>query len=1016
MTSAIAGQVAVEHHHRYLLAREHCRGRDVLDVAAGEGYGTALLSQVARSAIGVEIDPAAVAAAAREFDRPGLRYLVGDARAIPLADATVDVVVSFETLEHFDGQDRFLDECRRVLRPGGLLIISTPDRDVYSRPGTPPNPFHVRELDRPEFEAMLRARFANIAVAAQRPMIGSAIVGEGRLAPRVFDTLPGDRFAAADVLPDAPYLIAFASDAALPPPAASLLVLRDDLDTDPAARREAEARAAGLDRRLAEAERRAAASDASLAEAEARAAQSELRLIAFESSEVGRALRRLRIVVDRWPRTARLLRRGVMLAWWALRGQLPMRLAAWRRARRLRQDVAGGAFQAVIRDELNLPDPAARRPLPAPGAIRLPAAGEAPLVSILIPTYGQVDYTLRCLASIAAAPPRAGIEVIVAEDASGDPGLARLREVPGIVLRENPENLGFLRSCNAAAEAARGRFLLFLNNDTEVLPGAIDALADLALARPDAGLVGARLVYPDGRLQEAGGIVWQDASAWNYGRFQDPRRPEFNYVREVDYCSGAAILVRRDVFEQLGGFDEAFVPAYYEDTDLAFRIRAVGLRTLYQPAAVVVHHEGVSHGTDTESGIKAHQVANAAVMADRWRGVLQAGHYPNGEQVMRARDRAHGRPVVLVIDDKVLEPDRDAGSRSTFEHVRALLREGWVVKFWPDNGAAPSGYTAALQQMGVEVLHGPWSGRFADWIGVHGGMIDHVLLNRPHLGATYLPLIRAACRARVVFYGHDLHFARLRREAAVTGSALSAASAESMLQVETHLWRSCDTVLYPSEEEAAEVRRLSPRANVRAVTPYCFDAFPRPAAVPAATGGILFVAGFAHPPNVDAAAWLVREILPLVRAELPQARLTLAGSHPTSEVLALRGAGIEVTGAISAEDLAARYAAARLAVVPLRFGAGVKLKVVEALQQGLPLVTTPVGAQGLPDLAQILPVTGDAAAFAAAAVRLLRDDAAWMAQSAAQSAYAESMFSREALRESLLGAFGVVPAKTSLAA
>ena len=159
LTSAIAGQVVVEHYHRYLLARDYCRGRDVLDVAAGEGYGTALLSQVARSATGVEIDPAVVAAAEREFHRPGLRYILGDARAIPLPDAAVDVVVSFETLEHFDGQDRFLDECRRVLRPGGLLIISTPDRDVYSRPGTPADPFHVRELDRPEFEAMLRARF-----------------------------------------------------------------------------------------------------------------------------------------------------------------------------------------------------------------------------------------------------------------------------------------------------------------------------------------------------------------------------------------------------------------------------------------------------------------------------------------------------------------------------------------------------------------------------------------------------------------------------------------------------------------------------------------------------------------------------------------------------------------------------------------------------------------------------------------------------------------------------------------
>lgn len=990
LTSAIAGQVAVEHYHRYLLARDYCRGRDVLDVAAGEGYGTALLSQVARSATGVEIDAATVAAAEREFRRPNLRYLAGDARAIPLPDACVDVVVSFETLEHFDGQDRFLDECRRVMRPGGLLIISTPDRDVYSRPGTPPNPFHVRELDRPEFEAMLRARFRHIALAAQRPLIGSAIFGEGALEPRVFDSLPGDRFAAGGRLLDAPYLIAFASDAALPPPAASLLVLRDDLDTDVAARREAEARAG-------EAERRAG-------EAEARAAKAETELLAFEASEIGRAVRRIQAAGRRWPWAKRQLRRAVLLAWWTATGQLPTRLRAWQAARRLRTEMAGTDAQVAVRQTLGLPEPSARLPVPAPTAIRLPPMPDSPLVSIVIPTYGQVDYTLRCLASIAAAPPRATIEVIVAEDASGDPDIARLREVPGIRLRENPQNLGFLRSCNAAAAAARGRFLLFLNNDTEVLPGAIDALAELAVAQPEAGLVGAKLVYPDGRLQEAGGIVWQDASAWNYGRLQDPRRPEFNYVRDVDYISGAAILVRRDVFEQLGGFDDIFAPAYYEDTDLAFRIRAVGLRTLFQPRAVVVHHEGVSHGTDTASGVKAHQVTNAAVMRERWAGVLQAEHYPNGEQVLRARDRAHGRPVALVVDHKVLEPDRDAGSRNTLEHMLALMRAGWVVKFWPDNGFPTPGYTEALQELGIEVLHQPWCGPFADWIGAHGGQIDHVILHRPTVAADYLAPVRAASRARVAFYGHDLHCARLRREAEVTGSAQAAAAVERMLGLEARLWASADLVLYPSEEEAAEVRRLSPRANVRAVLPYAFAEFPRRTAPTPAEGGILFVAGFAHPPNVDAACWLVREILPRVRQAVPGARLILAGSNPTRDVLALAGDGVEVTGSLSADALAARYAAARVAVVPLRFGAGVKLKVVEALQQGLPLVTTPVGVQGLPGLGGILPVAEAPEAIAEALVRLLRDDAAWLAQSAAQSDYAEARFSREALGESLLGA------------
>ena len=231
------------------------------------------------------------------------------------------------------------------------------------------------------------------------------------------------------------------------------------------------------------------------------------------------------------------------------------------------------------------------------------------------------------------------------DDASGDPAIADLRAVKNLRLEVWPENLGFLRSCNAAAALARGTFLMLLNNDTEVTPGAIDHLHQLLAARPDAGMAGARLLFPDGTQQEAGGIIWRDGSGWNYGRDDDPRKPEYNYVREVDYVSGAAIMLPRAVWDHMGGFDEAFAPAYYEDADLAFRLRAAGLKVLYQPAATVVHHEGASHGRDLASGVKAYQVTNAARFARRWRSVLRAEHFPSGSRVLRARDRAGSKRV-----------------------------------------------------------------------------------------------------------------------------------------------------------------------------------------------------------------------------------------------------------------------------------------------------------------------------------------------------------------------------------
>jgi GT2 family glycosyltransferase len=188
--------------------------------------------------------------------------------------------------------------------------------------------------------------------------------------------------------------------------------------------------------------------------------------------------------------------------------------------------------------------------------------------------------------------------------------------------------LGFLHSCNRAAQEARGEYLLFLNNDTQVQGGWLDHMLALFGRDDQVGLVGAKLLFPNGRLQEAGGIVWRDGSGYNYGRYDDPSKPEYNHVREVDYCSGACIMIEAPLFQQLGGFDARYAPAYYEDTDLAFRVRQAGRKVLYQPKAVVVHHEGVSNGIDTCSGIKAYQVVNQAKFRERWRKELEQFHMP----------------------------------------------------------------------------------------------------------------------------------------------------------------------------------------------------------------------------------------------------------------------------------------------------------------------------------------------------------------------------------------------------
>jgi O-antigen biosynthesis protein len=688
------------------------------------------------------------------------------------------------------------------------------------------------------------------------------------------------------------------------------------------------------------------------------------------------------------PWVGRQLRRAVLLLWWTATLRLHVQARRWLRARQLRR-LAPMPASVPVADTVD------------PRYLDVPFASD-PLVSVIVPTFGQVAFTLRCLSSIANHQPAVPIEVIVVDDAWRGLDGAALDLVHGIRLIRNETNLGFLCSCNRAAAVARGRYLLFLNNDTEVLDDNwLAPMIALFRQRPDTGAA-------DGRLQEAGGIVWQDGSGWNFGRLEDPSTPAYNYVREVDYCSAAALMVEQHIFARLGGFDEIYAPAYFEDADLCFRLRQIGLKTLYQPQSVVIHHEGMSHGRDINFGIKSYQVANRGKFINRWRNVLSKEHYCNGQNVFRARERAMHRRVVLVVDHYVPTPDRDAGSRTIVAFLSTLMDAGYVVKFWPQNLCYSPGYTETLQAMGIEVLYGSGQPGFETWIKAVGSDLDVALVSRPDVAEDVVPAIRRHSKARVVYYGHDLHFQRMQQQAEVTGDDRLLRAAAHMRDRERAIWRQADLSLYPSDEERQIACSLQPDARIDAIVPYFFDRFPSPRAV---RGGqeILFVAGFGHPPNEDAAAWFANDILPLIRSEVPGAHLSIVGSNPTARVQALAADDIAVFANVSEAELTAAYDRARVAVVPLRCGAGMKRKVVEALRAGTPLVTTPVGAQGLPGLSGVAAVEHEPRSFAAAVVAILRDDAAWEKQSHLQVEYARERFSRDALSASLLGALAVSP-------
>lgn len=618
-----------------------------------------------------------------------------------------------------------------------------------------------------------------------------------------------------------------------------------------------------------------------------------------------------------------------------------------------------------------------------------------PDVSIVIPVHNKFEVTYNCLASLILSPNKVSFEVIVVDDGSQDETLNINNLVSGITLLRNESAQGFVRSSNRGGSVARGHYIVMLNNDTEVGARWLDEMLSIFHDQQRVGMVGAKLVYPNGTLQEAGGIVWNTGDPWNYGRGANPYDPRYNYVRDVDYLSGACIMLPKPLWDELGGFDIMFAPAYFEDTDLAFRVRAKGLRTVYTPFCEIIHYEGVSSGTSTSSGMKRYQEINRPKFKKRH---VPACYYNGvvGVDVELNKDR-NVRYRVLVIDATTPTPDKDAGSYAAIQEMRLLQSFGCKLTFIPENMAYLGRYTEELQRMGVECVYAPFATSPLELLKARGREFDLVYITRYTVAEKYIESIREyAPAARIAFNNADLHFLRELRLAIANHDQNIMSQALRTRDAELAVMRQVDLTLSYNEVEHAVILSHNLDSSQVAKCPWVVDV---PENIPefGHRSDIAFLGGYGHPPNVEAVETFVHEVMPLLRKRLPGVCFRIYGSNPPKSFDVLKADDVIVEGWV--EDVAEVYNTCRVFVAPLKTGAGLKGKVVGALAYGVPSVISPVAAEGI-GLRDGLEarIVAKSEAWVDAIAELYEDEAKWRACSEAARKFASFEYSFEQAR------------------
>jgi GT2 family glycosyltransferase len=630
---------------------------------------------------------------------------------------------------------------------------------------------------------------------------------------------------------------------------------------------------------------------------------------------------------------------------------------------------------------------------------------DKPDCSIIIPVYKNYIMTLQCLCSIYLAKDDTSIEVIIVDDCSPEHLNIPLSKF-GVKVIRNESNLGFVGSCNAGAAQAKGQKIVFLNNDTIVLNNWLSPLSK-HLDNPEVGIAGSMLLYPDGSLQEAGGCIWQDGNGLNYGRNDNPNDPKYNFTRDADYCSGASLAIKSSLFNSLGGFDTIFSPGYYEDTDLCFKVRANGLKVLYEPKSKVIHLEGKSSENVAQGGMKRHQEVNKIKFLERWSDTLKSYTKPHEDRFYANRNKTS---KLLILDSYIPTPDKDSGSNDLVLAIQLLSKFGYEVTFVPtwEIGYNPH-YLGMLEEIGTRVYPQEYQYHCSEWIKSLKDEFDICLILRYDNYHRFSQIVREANRAiKIVYDTVDLHFVREEREAKTIAGKVDNHHIDSIRKAEIDAIHDADHSFVRS---AYELKLLcndhSLSAKKISILPIC-----RPIKIPAKSfkerSNIVFIGGFKHSPNVDCIQYFLDHIFPLILSYEPSITLTIAGSHVEilmDKVVEINHPNIVIQGYV--EDLTTLFESHRLSIAPLRFGAGTKGKVISSLCHGIPCVVTSVACEGMIGIENDvhLSIRNKPIEFAKRCVELHNDESKWDMIAANALMYAQEYASISTMERALLDSF-----------